>query len=78
MKAEKQPIKSRYLFNIFKTSTLHNFKKILPDNNDFLLKKLINVSMNTSVYQAVAIKKLREQGLLQLKTKEFTNVNDCF
>ncbi len=23
-------------------------------------------------------KKLQEQGLLQLKTKEFTNVNDCF
>ncbi len=26
----------------------------------------------------MANKKLREQGLLQLKTKEFTNVNDCF
>ncbi len=34
--------------------------------------------MKTSKFSQVANKKLREQGLLQLKTKEFTSVNDCF
>ncbi len=38
---------------------------------------LFSVSKKTTNFQPEANKKLREQGLLQLKTKEFTSVNDC-
>ncbi len=34
--------------------------------------------MKTTKIQPVANKKLREQGLLHLKIREFTSVNDCF
>ncbi len=35
-------------------------------------------SKKTSNYPHVANKKLREQGLFQLKSQEFTDVHDCF
>ncbi len=41
-------------------------------------QEVYNVSKKISDFQPGANKKLREQGLLQLKIKEFTNVNDCF
>ncbi len=43
-----------------------------------LLGYVLSVSKKTTDFQTVANKKLREQGLLQLKAKEFTSVNDCF
>ncbi len=46
--------------------------------NGLYRRTLISVSKKTTDIWPVANKKLREQGLLQLKIKEFTSVNDCF
>ncbi len=40
--------------------------------NGLYRRILISVSKKTNDFQLVAIKKLREQGLFQLKTKEFS------
>ncbi len=37
-----------------------------------------SVSKKTSKFSQVVYKKLQEQGLALLKTKEFTSINDCF
>ncbi len=48
------------------------------DKKESSTQTLLSVSKKTSDFPSGANKKLREQGLLQLKIKEFTNVNDCF
>ncbi len=55
-----------------------NKKRIKIYSFHFKTLFLISVSKKTSKFSQLVYKKLQEQGLLQLKTKEFTNVEDCF
>ncbi len=42
------------------------------------VQKINSVYKKTNKFSQVVYKKLQEQGLALLKTKEFTFVNDCF
>ncbi len=49
----------------------HNYPQLITNS-------ISSVSKKTSDFSQVVYKKLQEQGLALLKTKEFTFVNDCF